>query len=108
MATYKEVIVYKKAFLLAMDIQTITKGFPKGEQYALTDPIRRSSRSVCVNMAEGFRKTRYKAHFIAKITDAGMENSETQIWLDFSVAFSSLKKRTIKTYYLNRKKSVAC
>jgi four helix bundle protein len=87
MATYKDLKVYKRSFELALSIQIITKGFPKEEQYALIDQMRRSSRSVCVNMAEGFRKLRYKAHFVSKMTDADMENSETQVWLDFSFAF---------------------
>jgi four helix bundle protein len=87
MATYKELTVFKKSFNQAMEIQTLTKKFPKEEQYALTDQIRRSSRSVCANIAEGFRKVRYKAYFISKMTDADMENSETQIWMDFSLAF---------------------
>lgn len=90
MASFKELLVYKKAFSLALEIQTISKKFPKEEQYSLTDQIRRSSRSVCVNIAEGFRKLRYKAHFIAKMTDADMENTETQVWMDFSQAFGYL------------------
>jgi four helix bundle protein len=92
MASFKELLVYKKSFDLAMQIQTITKRFPKEEQYSLIDQIRRSSRSVCVNMAEGFRKLRYKAHFIAKMSDADMENTETQVWIDFSLAFGYLHK----------------
>jgi four helix bundle protein len=93
MGTFKELTVYKKAFAVALDIQNVTKRFPKEEQYALTDQIRRSSRSVCVNMAEGFRKVRYKAYFISKITDADMENTETQVWLDFGFAFGLLDER---------------
>lgn len=90
MATFKELLVYKKAFILALEIQNISKKFPKEEQYSLTDQIRRSSRSVCVNISEGFRKLRYKAHFITKMTDADMENTETQVWVDFSHAFGYL------------------
>jgi four helix bundle protein len=91
MATFKELLVYKKSFDLAMQIQNI-KGFPKEEQYSLTDQVRRSSRSVCVNLAEGFRKLRYKAHFIAKMSDADMENTETQVWIDFSFSFGHITK----------------
>jgi four helix bundle protein len=96
MAIFKDLLAYKKAFELAMDIHIITKGFPKEERYALIDQIRRSSRSVCSNMGEAFRKLRYKAHFVSKITDADMENSETGVWLDFSVAFEYLKELEYK------------
>ena len=87
MATFKDLTAYKKSFDLALRIQALSKKFPKEEQYSLTDQIRRSSRSVCVNMAEGFRKLRYKAHFVSKMTDADMENSETAVWIDFALAF---------------------
>ena len=60
------------------------KSFPPEEKYSLTDQIRRSSRSVCTNLGEGYRKRRYKAHFISKLSDAETENTETGIWLDFS------------------------
>ncbi|MCL5030156.1 MAG: four helix bundle protein [Bacteroidetes bacterium] len=83
---FKELTVYKKAFTLAMQAFNITKNFPKEEKYSLTGQIRRSSRSVCSNVAEGYRKRLYEAHFISKISDADMENSETQVWLDFSLA----------------------
>ena len=96
MASFKELLVYKKSFQLALDIHQITKNFPKEEQYSLTSQIRRSSRSVCINMAEGFRKTRYKAHIISKMTDADMENSETQVWLGFSLAFNYISKDEIQ------------
>ncbi len=86
MGTYKDLIVCKKAFELAMEIYEISKQFPMEEKYSLTDQIRRSSRSVCVNIAEGYRKRMYPAHFISKITDANMENTETQTWLDFALA----------------------
>ena len=86
MATFRELIVYKKAFQLAMEIFQMTKNFPKEEKYSLIDQIRRSSRSVCANIAEGYRKRRYAAHFVSKATDSDMENSETQVWLDFSLA----------------------
>jgi four helix bundle protein len=86
MSSFKDLLAYKKAFKLAMEIYEITKLFPKEEVYSLTSQIRRSSRSVCSNMGEGYRKRRYEAHFISKISDADMENSETQVWLDFSLA----------------------
>jgi four helix bundle protein len=84
--SFKSLIVYKKAFRLAMAIYRITKGFPKEETYSLIGQIRRSSRSVCSNIAEGYRKRLYEAHFISKTSDADMENSETQVWLDFALA----------------------
>ncbi len=83
--TFKDLIVYQKAFEQAMRIFDITKSFPKIEQYSLTDQIRRSSRSVCVNIGESWRKRRYPAHFVSKLTDADTEATETIVWLDFSV-----------------------
>ena len=75
-----------KAFALAMEIFEISKSFPKEEKYSLTDQIRRSSRSVCTNIAEAYRKKRYVAHFISKVTDSDAENSETNVWLEFAYA----------------------
>ena len=83
---YKKLKVYQLAFELAMQVFEVSKGFPKEERYALTDQIRRSSRSVCVNIGEGYRKRLYKKHFIAKLSDADMENTETQVWLDFALS----------------------
>ena len=79
----KETRVYKLAFELAMEIFEITKTFPKEEKYSLTDQIRRSSRGVCTNLLEAYRKKRYPLHFVLKVTDADSENSETVGWLDF-------------------------
>ena len=81
---YKDLKVYQLAYKLAMEIFEITKSFPKEEIYSLTDQIRRSSRSVCVNIGEGYRKRKYPKHFSSKMTDADGECTETQIWLDFS------------------------
>jgi len=87
MATgFRNLLVYKKAFALAMDIFELIKTFPKEEKFGLISQIRNSSRSVCSNIGEGYRKRRYPAHFISKISDADMENTETQVWLDFSLA----------------------
>jgi len=69
-----------------MEIYRTSKRFPKEELYSLTNQIRKSSRSVCSCIGEGYRKQRYEAHFVNKITDADMENSETQVWLDFATA----------------------
>ena len=86
MGDFKELVGYKKAFQLAMEIFELAKSFPKEEKYSLVDQIRRSSRSACDCIAESYRKRQYEAHFIAKISDADMENSETQVWLDFSLS----------------------
>ena len=67
-----------------MEIFEITKSFPKEERYSLTDQIRRSSRSVVANIAEGFRKRQYPNMFVSKLADADAEATETQVWLDFS------------------------
>lgn len=81
---FKDLLAYKRAFSLATEIKKSTDSFPKEEKYALTDQIRRSSRSVCANMAEAFRKRRYVNHFISKLTDCDGENSETSVRLDFA------------------------
>jgi four helix bundle protein len=82
---FKELEVYRKAFQMAMRIFELTKRFPKEEVYSLTDQIRRSSRSVCTNTSESWRKRRYPAHFVSKLTDADAEAAETMVWLDFSM-----------------------
>lgn len=91
---FKETTVFKKAFGLGMEIFRISKKFPKEETYSLTDQIRRSSRSVCANIAEAYRKRRYPAHFISKISDSDAENSETQVWLLFSLECGYIDKLT--------------
>jgi four helix bundle protein len=90
--SHKELEVYKLAFKLAIEIFKLTKEFPKEEKYSLTDQIRRSSRSVCSNLAEAWRKRRYERAFIAKLSDAEGEAAETQTWLDFSEDCSYLSK----------------
>ena len=80
----KDLIVYKKAYSLAMEIFEISKTFPNEERFALTGQIRRSSRSVCMNLREAWAKRRYEAHFISKLTDCDGENSETDTSLDFA------------------------
>jgi len=80
----KELRVYKKAYELAMRIFELTKNFPPEERFALTGQIRRSSRSVCLNLREAWAKRRYEAHFISKLTDCDGENSETDSSLDFA------------------------
>ncbi len=82
----RDLDVYKLAFNVAMEIFQLTKSFPLDEKYSLVDQIRRSSRSVCSNLAEGWRKRRYLAVFKNKLTDAMQEASETQTWLEFCKA----------------------
>ncbi|MCK6648143.1 MAG: four helix bundle protein [Bacteroidia bacterium] len=86
MGSFRDLGVYKKAFELSMLIFKETKKFPSEERFDLISQIRRSSRSVCSNVGEGYRKRLYPAHFISKCSDADMENSETQVWLDFALA----------------------
>ena len=82
---------YELGFQLAMLIYEESKWFPREERYSLTDQIRKSSRSVCANIAEAYRKRIYPKHFVSKLSDADSENSETQVWLDFSVACNYLR-----------------
>lgn len=124
--SFKDLLVYQKAFKLAMEIYHVSKSFPVEEKYfypvkymVLTflfltirfqlkdkikqisyyltghaDQIRRASRSVCSNLAESYRKRQYEAHFVSKVSDADMENSETQVWLDFSHECKYISKET--------------
>lgn len=80
----KDLEVYKATYKLAMEIFELTKRFPAEERYALTSQIRRSSRSVCLNLRESWAKRRYEAHFVSKLTDCDGENSETDSSLDFA------------------------
>lgn len=82
--SHRDLEVYKLAFELAMEIFELTKKFPVEEKYSLVDQIRRSSRSVCSNVAEAFRKRRYPKSFVSKLSDAETEATETQTWLEFS------------------------
>jgi four helix bundle protein len=93
---FRELDVYKLAMEAAMGIYTSTKNFPAEEKYSLTDQIRRSSRSVCANIAEGWRKRRYPAAFVAKLSDAEAEAAETEVWLEMAVrcGYLDLEKST--------------
>ncbi len=83
--THFDLDVYDKAFAAAMILFEASKTFPKEERYSLTDQVRRASRSVCANIAEGWRKRRYEGSFISKLTDAEGEAGETQTWIQFAV-----------------------
>ena len=96
---FKELLAYQKAFSLSMEIFQLSKRFPKEETYSLTDQIRRSSRSVCANIAEAYRKRIYVKNFISKLTDSDAENSETAVWLDFALSCNYLTKDEYAVLY---------
>ena len=80
----RDLLVYQKAYVLAIEIFRTSKAWPPEEKYSLTDQVRRSSRGVCTNLREAWAKRRYEAHFLSKLTDADGENGETATWLDFA------------------------
>ena len=90
--THKDLEVYQLAFEAAKEIFEISKTFPREEKYSLTDQIRRSSRSVCSNIAEAFRKRRYPKNFVSKLSDSEGEAAETQVWLDFCLDSSYIQE----------------
>ncbi len=92
---FRDLKVYQLAYQLAMEIFHESKSFPVEEKYSLTDQIRRASRSVAANIAEGYRKKRYPKMFVSKMIDADGEATETQVWLDFAkdCGFLSSQKR---------------
>jgi len=87
------------AFDIAMKIFELTKSFPAEERYSLTDQIRRSSRSVCANISEGWRKRRYHLAFISKLCDSEAEAAETQTWLEFSLKCKYINNDTFSDLY---------
>ena len=91
---FRDLIVYQKAFEQGCMIFKLSMSFPKEERYSLTDQIRRSSRSVCANLAEAYRKREYLKHFLLKLTDCLGENSETLVWLDFSKHHNYINENT--------------
>jgi four helix bundle protein len=102
--THKDLEVYQVAFKLAMQIFQQSNTFPKEERYSLTDQIRRSSRSVCTNLAEAWRKRRYEASFLSRLSDAEAEAAETQVWLEFAVQCNYLEVESgqkLLTFYDN-------
>ena len=92
MSDFRDLQFYRKAFDNAMAIFELTRVFPTEEKYSLTTQILKSARSVCANIAEGYRKRQFVKHFSAKLSDADMENSETIVWLDFSIACGYLSQ----------------
>src|SRR5438045_4545309 len=91
---FRELEVYRNAMNLSMRIFAISKHFPAEERYSLTDQVRRSSRSVCANVAESWRKRRYKAAFVAKLSDAETEATETQVWREIAYLCEYIDKKT--------------
>jgi four helix bundle protein len=90
--------VYQRAFAAFMRVFEITRGYPTEEKYSLVDQMRRSSRSVCANIAEAWRKRKYVTVFRNKVADAMQEASETQCWLEFSLACNYIKKKTFDEF----------
>ena len=91
--------VYKMAFDAAVEIFECSKSFPAEEKYSLTDQIRKSSRSVCANIAEAFRKRTYAKAFVSKLNDSEGEAAETQTWLEFASRFGYLGMEKFKSLY---------
>ena len=94
--THKDLDVYKMAFEAAMQIFEKSRSFPIEERYSLTDQVRRSSRSVCANLAEAWRKRRYEASFLSKLSDAEAEAAETQVWLEFALKCGYLSENILQ------------
>src|SRR6516165_640346 len=97
--THRDLDVYRKAFDVSMTIFHLSKSFPKEETYSLIDQIRRSSRSVCANLAEAWRKRRYQAAFISKLSDAESEAAETQVWIEFAAKCGYLERERALILY---------
>jgi len=93
---FRDLEVYQRGFAIAMKVFELTKKFPAEDKYSLVDQMRRSSRSVCSNLSEGWRKRKYKAVFVNKVSDAMQEASETQTWLEFSYACRYISEEFFK------------
>ena len=97
--THRDLEVYRLALDAAMKVFEVSKKFPAEERYSLTDKVRRSSRSVCSNLAEASRKRRYEAAFLSKLNDSEAEAAETQTWIEFAVACGYLDKKSAREMY---------
>lgn len=97
--SHRELEVYQMAFAVGMEIYRASKAFPLDEKFSLTDQIRRSSRAVCANLAEAWRKRRYGPAFVAKLSDSEAEAAETQTWLEFAVECGYLEKKHARELY---------
>lgn len=94
----RDLEVYKLAFKTAMEIYELSKKFPSDEKYSLTDQVRRSSRSVCTCLAEGWRKRKYEKVFINKLSDSAQEAAESQTWLEFALACKYIDEVQFKDF----------
>jgi four helix bundle protein len=97
--SHRELDVYQRAFETSMEVFHLSKRFPKDATYSLTDQVRRSSRSVCANLAEAWRRRRYEAAFVSKLSDAETEAAETQVWIEFAVACEYLDRDAAAKLY---------
>lgn len=104
---HQDLDVYRKAFEAAMRIFELSKSFPKEETYSLTDQVRRSSRSVCSKIAEAWRKRRYQAAFISKLSDSEGEAGETQTWIEFAVRCNYLEREIAKELFVEYDEIIA-
>ena len=104
---HRDLEVYRKALDAAMRIFELSKRFPKEETYSLTDQIRRCSRSVCSNLAEAWRKRRYQAAFVNKLSDSETEAAETQVWLEFAVKCGYLNREDGRQLYITYDEIIA-
>src|SRR5476649_2562773 len=94
--SYRELRVYQNAFEATMMIFEITKTFSPEEKYSMVDQVRRSSRSVCTNIAEAWRKRKYPAHFVSKLSDSAGESDETRVWLELASHCKYIDRSTFK------------
>ena len=97
--THREPRVYRNGFELAMEIFELSKRFPSEEKYSMTDQIRRSSRSVCANIAEAWRRRRYEKSFISKLNESEAEAAETQVWLEFALNLSYITEKEFEKLF---------
>ena len=97
--SHRDLEVYQAAFATAMEVFEVSKRFPLDERYSLTDQVRRSSRSVCANLSEAWRKRRYEAAFVSKLSDAETEAGETQVWIEFAVKCGYLPRENAAELY---------
>jgi len=102
--SHRDLEVYQLAFEVAMEIFELSRKFPVEERFSLTDQIRRSSRSVCANLAEAWRKRRYQAAFVAKLSDSETEAAEIQSWIEFAVKSNYLEVESGRELYRNYNK----
>ncbi|MDF7825687.1 four helix bundle protein [Pontiellaceae bacterium B12227] len=105
--SFRDLDVYQESLAIALEIHAFAKGLPTEERYALADQMRRASRSVAANISESWRKRRYKAAFVAKLSDSETEASEMQCWLDFSLKAGYMTKEMYQTFDLRYEKIIS-